>query len=133
LKKKPNQRGVSDATLIMFIVVLSVAVLAVPKLLLSNDDSGKPPEVRQLRRIYAAQTKYRTKISVKEIYGSFQELIDTKTLESDFPFFEVSRNYEETRFCVAVGNYAVNADGKIYEGGTCSMGEVAGQKLKEIK
>ena len=46
---------------------------------------------------------------------------------------EINLNYEETRFCAAVGRYAVDTEGRVFESGnvSCSMGEPVGINLKE--
>ena len=147
-----GQRGSLDRFLLFAFVMLFIIVfIALPKFLKWQTESKIPGEVLNLRRIHAAQTKYQTKISLKNTFASFKQLEDTKQLpetcadcdenvrQLDGFRFDLSRNYEETRFCVRVTgtkSFAMDTDGKIFESETgaagCSMGEVSGNNLKEI-
>ncbi|HEY8558844.1 MAG TPA: hypothetical protein VIL74_00470 [Pyrinomonadaceae bacterium] len=144
MKKRLAQIGNSDVILIFtFALIFILAIVGLPKFLKWREDSKIPVEIRALRKIHAAETKYRTQISLKNTFGNFKQLAETKTLpdcpgclENSYQIdglqFEMVRNYEETRFCVRTAKYAMDADGRIYEGASCAMGEVAGDKSKEF-
>jgi hypothetical protein len=154
-RNNARQGGVSDAALLLGLAFLFIlAVVALPKYLKWRETAGVPQEILLLRQINAAEQKYRTKISLKNTYGSFKQLTENKVLAETCPDcdehvrpieglrFEMVRNYEETRFCVSVATkdgktLAIDADGAIHEfaGGRvgCAMGEAAGGALRVIK
>lgn len=147
MRSKRNQKGNSDTALLFaFVLLFIIAIIALPKFLKWRENARIPAPVAALKRLYAAEIKYRTRISLKNTFASFRQLEETKQLPEtcstcaenerriDGLPIELSRNYEETRLCLRSGNYAADTDGKIYESDTiaCSAGEVAGTNLKEI-
>lgn len=148
-----GQKGFSDRMLLFaFVVLFIIAIIALPKYLKWRETAGLPPEVLTLRRIAVAEAKYRSKISLKNAFGSFKQLADTGLLPEtcadcdenvrsvDGFRLELNRNYEETRFCVIVTGskkFAMDTDGRIFESEAgnvgCSAGEVTGANLKEFR
>jgi len=130
------QRGATNTELlVIFLFIVLVALIALPKFMSWRKTSAVPAVVTELRRLAKAQATYRNNISVKQTFGSLGELKNAGLLEKDFTDFEIDRNYEETRFCVANGTYAVGTGGKVYEGQNigCRMGEITGTDLKPVQ
>lgn len=138
--EKSGEEGFSDRFfLFAFVVLFMVTIIALPKYLKYRETASLPPEVQTLRRLHAAELKYRTRISLAGTFGDFKKLIDTELLpacptctetvyEANGQRFELNLNYEETRFCISVNSakpQAIDTDGKLYENGSCKMGEAA--------
>ena len=144
MKNRHPQKGNSDVILIFtFVLIFILAIVGLPKLLKWKDEAKVPAEVRVLRQIHAAETKYRTQISLKDNYADFRTLTQLKVLPEcklcaenayyqDGMTFSLERNYDETKFCIRSANYAMGEDGEIYEGASCAMGEVTGNKSKKF-
>jgi hypothetical protein len=152
-KNGMKQSGLSDtALLVVFVFFIILAVIALPKYL-EMRETGVNALTVELHRIHKAQMTYRDAISVKRNFGSFRDLISVRRLSDNCPNcdanvwttrgyrFEMNRNYEETRYCVrATGEnkiLAMDSSGKIYESSSnnlsCSIGEVTGDALREVK
>ncbi len=149
MRSMTGQKGVSDTTLLLgFVLLFIFAIIALPKYLKWRETAKLPAEVRHLRRLYAAEHKYRSQISLDNKFAGFKQLAETGLLPAcencaetvlviDGLRFDLNRNYEETLYCIRVTGtktYAMNSDGKIFEGTVaCAEGQVTGSNLQEFK